>query len=714
MPRLHHPLRLLFAVGLISAGGARAADFFVSPAGSDAQPGTAASPFATLGRARAAIREVKAAGRTAEPCTVWLRGGDYPVAESFVLTAADSGSAAAPVTYRNVAGEIVRLRGGTPLAAGAFRPVRDPATLARLAPAARGQILELDLASTSLRHTRRYPDVFTDTGGLLEIYFNDRRLPLARFPDEGYLTMRRVLANAGGGRDANWANPTPAPLPADGRGGTFEYREEFSAEHARWQQALAHGVWLKGYWRIPWQNEALRVHAIDPLNHTVTFAKPVPGGIGSKYHRPAGSGQEQYWLLNLLEAVDRPGEWCVDFADQKLYLYPPAGFATGQLVAADNADPLVRLEGASHITLRGLQVAGGLGHGIAVKGGESNLVVGCTVRDVARYGVVFDGGKNHELRSSDLFQLGAGGVWLGGGDEQSSPRVPAGHRVINCHIHDFALVERVYAPGVNAGFTGGGGGGHHVAVGMTVAHNLIHDTPHAGILHGSWDSVFEFNEILEFCQVSNDMGGIYCYEKYQQSGNQTFRYNYIHRSAEGDGLYFDHDHRDMHVYGNIIALDSRGKRGTGFLYKIGAQAKGHPQSIDCTNNIAINCRWGFEFVSAQASHIANNVAVNCATPFAWTRIDGTKSVKGDASFASGKNLAYAEDPGFVNLAAGDLRLRSDSRIFRDLPGFTAIPFEKIGLFVDEFRPRLPSDAAASRTRAGRANTALGIEIEDRR
>ena len=336
------------------------------------------------------------------------------------------------------------------------------------------------------------------------------------------------------------------------------------------------------------------------------------------------------------------------------------------------------------------------------------------MRDVARYGVVFDGGKNHELRSCDLFQLGAGGVWLGGGDEQSSPRVPAGHRVINCHIHDFALVERVYAPGVNAGFTGGGGGGHHVAVGMTVAHNLIHDAPHAGILHGSWDSVFEFNEILEYCQVSNDMGGIYCYEKYEQSGNQTFRYNYIHRSAEGDGLYFDNDHRDMHVTGNIIALDSRGKRGTGFLFKIGSQAKGHPQSIDCTNNIAINCRWGFEFVSAQASRIENNVAVNCATPFAWTRIDGAKSVKGDASFASGKNLGYAEDPGFVNLAAGDLRLRPDSRIFKALPGFTAIPFEKIGLFTDEFRPRLPTDVEAGRVRAAPTAAALGTEIEDRR
>ena len=30
-----------------------------------------------------------------------------------------------------------------------------------------------------------------------------------------------------------------------------------------------------------------------------------PDGIGSKYHRPDGSGEEIYWVMNLLEAVDQ-------------------------------------------------------------------------------------------------------------------------------------------------------------------------------------------------------------------------------------------------------------------------------------------------------------------------------------------------------------------------------------------------------------------------
>jgi hypothetical protein len=208
------------------------------------------------------------------------------------------------------------------------------------------------------------------------------------------------------------------------------------------------------------------------------------------------------------------------------------------------------------------------------------------------------------------------------------------------------------------------------------------------------------------------MGAWYCYDLNSRNGNQTFRYNYVHSSAEGDGVYFDHDHRDMHIYCNIIKLDSLGKRGTGFLYKIGSQDK-FPQSIDCTNNIAINCHYGFEFVSALPSKIENNVAVDCQVPFAWEWVQGNHLVRTNDFFASGKNISYQGDPGFMNFAKGDYDLRPDSKIFKDLPGFNAIPFHEIGLFVDQYRRHLPTDAQAGRVQNGKATDALGVEIEDR-
>jgi hypothetical protein len=73
---------------------AGAAEFYVTPNGDDAGPGMAHRPFATLGRARDAIRQLKQTGPLpAGGVTVWLRAGTYPLQASFTLGPQDSGTA---------------------------------------------------------------------------------------------------------------------------------------------------------------------------------------------------------------------------------------------------------------------------------------------------------------------------------------------------------------------------------------------------------------------------------------------------------------------------------------------------------------------------------------------------------------------------------------------------------------------------------------------
>jgi hypothetical protein len=585
--------------------------------GGDSRDGSNSQPFATLERAKMAVRD--SGEKTA---TIWIGGGTYHLVKPFDLTAEDSGTPEKPAVYRAVEGETPRLSGGIALTAGDFKPVTDKASLDRVAAPARGKIVEFDLAARGVKHTGPYPDVFTDTGGIVDLICDGKRMPLLRFPNKGYMTMGKVLYTAGGPQ-GDWASQTNNQKVARGStGGIFKYREEFQRKHALWQKQLHRGVWFQGYGRVAWENPAIRVLAIDPAARTVTFAKPISNGSGNKYTRPARNGRESYWTHNLLEEIDQPGEWSVDLEDYKLYFYPPEGFQKTGAALMDRREPVVSLNGASHVTLCGLSIESNLGDGIRVTGGEGDLIAGCVVRNTDKYAVVLDGGKNHSVVSCDLYHLGAGGVWLGGGDEKSIPSVPAGHRVVNNHIHHFAEIERVYAPGVNCGFTGGGGGGHHTAVGMLVAHNLIHDTPHGGVLFGSMDSVFEYNEIFSYCLVSNDLGAFYSFDRYPQHfGGHTFRYNLMHSSAIGDGIYFDFDHSNMKLYGNIACLGSTSKRGTGFLYKKGEFEKS-PQDIECWNNIAINCNTGFEFVSIlpNKGRIDNNIVVNCRTPIDWREI----------------------------------------------------------------------------------------------
>ena len=59
---------LVFFAILLSVARAEAADYYVSPTGSDSNAGSMAAPFATLQKGN----DVAAAGDT-----VWLRGGTY-------------------------------------------------------------------------------------------------------------------------------------------------------------------------------------------------------------------------------------------------------------------------------------------------------------------------------------------------------------------------------------------------------------------------------------------------------------------------------------------------------------------------------------------------------------------------------------------------------------------------------------------------------------
>ena len=63
----------LFCCALPAVGGP--IQFFVSPKGSDKNPGSAAKPFASLERARSAVRDARKSPR--EPVSVTLLGGDY-------------------------------------------------------------------------------------------------------------------------------------------------------------------------------------------------------------------------------------------------------------------------------------------------------------------------------------------------------------------------------------------------------------------------------------------------------------------------------------------------------------------------------------------------------------------------------------------------------------------------------------------------------------
>jgi len=692
--------------------------YYVATNGSDSNAGSIGAPFLTLEGARNGIR---ANGLPAGGVTVYLRGGTYFRTNTFLLTNLDSGTMNSPVIYAGYPGETAVVSAGKPIPASSFGALNSSQTN-RVPPGVNPtNILELDLASAGITHRGPFPSHFgtwvttniygasgssgSASGGICDLFYNDQRMWLSRYPSHAssndnvnttYMLMDGV-ATAGPGSTNYLNNPglyTNSLGQTIAVGCAFHYYSSNATEVARWQSALTNGgAWVSGFWRVDWQYDALQVLGLDLDNQVIeiTNKASAQGGIGSKYAQPLGSLAERWWVMNLLEDMNQPGEWAVDFNRGKIYFYAPAPLTNGNVVLSDFALPIVQLTQTTNVIFQSLVLEDGLGEGIVIGTNcQDNLIAGCTLQNMNNYSVDINGGYTNGVVDCRLQNLAGGGVLLHGGNAGTSPHTPACDFVVNNIITNSGVIARVYNTPIDVGGNGAGSTGTNV-VGMRIAHNYMTVMPHLAVLHGTtWDSIIEYNNLYNYGQISSGLGGVYGYTYFVSSGNNCFRYNFLHDSPQEDGITFDQDHRQDHVYCNIVDLNAATTgEHVGLGTETGSQAKtGEQQWLDHYNNLGLYANHGFDVVSPTGSVIEENAMINCLVPYTWEQVVvGTYSNTFVASSASvlqsGPNLIYTNDPGFVKFANEDFRLVPTAQIYTDMPNFVQLPFEMMGLYNDE-------------------------------
>ena len=694
---------------------AGALTFYVATDGSDDNAGTIGEPFETLERARDAVR---ALGRPLPEggVTVFVRGGTYRRTATFNLTAADSGTEGAPVVYRAYGTEAPVFTTARIVPATGFTAL-DAAMVPRVvAGVSASNIRQLDLAALGLDHDGPFPTRFNQNrlynpyhtsqdGGIFELFFNGARVPLSRYPNDNLTDRFATTCLKMDGVTQKYSTY----LNGQAIGGQFKYKTADGARIQRWQTAAAEGqLWLQGFWRVPWEEYGMKVKTIDAAAGTFTMASgaSLSLGYGNKYFAYEGSKSEPYWALNLLEEIDQAGEWAIDFVRKRLYFWPPAAIADGSVEISDFGLPVFKLTGTSHVVLQGLQFDRTLAQGIVVSGGDNNLIAGCDFRRTGSYGVDLYYGESNGVVSCDFDDLSAGGIVVRGGDEDSSPRTPCDHFVVNNDIQNFGKVVKIYGAAIDAGFGGqsgaGGGGGHLVCVGARIAHNRIAQTHHVGILHGSYDKVFEYNDISNFCRTNGDMGGIYSFQSSAAGGYETARFNLILNKSYAWETYFPY-----HSIG-----------GTGI------QVDGMCYGSRMSGNIIEVKRYGIGISNGDSGSVFNNLIFNCGK--AATTIGGAPAVfrtnasaLGKTAFggnATGTNKTYTADPGTIGRASNDYRLKPSSTVYKDLTLFQEIPVEMIGLYKDEIRTSAPAykpviDAPAGATNITQTTATLNARLD---
>ncbi|HOW72931.1 MAG TPA: right-handed parallel beta-helix repeat-containing protein [Phycisphaerae bacterium] len=663
------------------ASRSSAETLYLAPTGNDVNPGTIDQPFATLERARNHIRQRRASGPLPDGgMTVELRSGVYQLPRPFELAAEDSGTYKAPIVYRARPGEVVRLTGGREVTG--WRQVTDSDVLKRLDAPAQNQVRQADLKALGITDFQGIGNagVYQSDPGL-ELFFQDRPMTLARYPNLGYMTIAGVL-------DADGTRKTGDVSTPDGKFVCDDPRP------ARWVGEK--GIWLHGFWVWDWADQRIPLGSVDPAAHTIGF-EPKTG------HTYAVRSGQWFCAENALPELDSPGEWYLDRDTAILYFWPPESLSSGKVVVSVVRD-LLRFKDVSNVTVRGLVIEGGRGSAVLVKGGGNVGVVGCTIRNMGNWAVKVHGGARHGVVGCDIYQTGQGGIHLEGGDRKTL--TPAGHYADNNHIHHTALWDPVYQQAITV-----------FGVGNRATHNLIHHVPHVAIGFTGNDQTIEYNEIHNAVFQSNDAGAVYTSppdETWSMRGHKI-RYNYLHNihGFKGKGclgVYLDDCFSSADISSNI------------FFDVATAILIGGGRDNIMTNNMFINCGQAFS-IDARGLGWAKGVGepatrelteLNYKQPPWSVRYPELLNILDDEPLAPKGNVVarsicwggkwgstepnarpYAKfennlidaDPGFVGKPPADFRLAEDSPA-RKL-GFIPIPFEKIGVYKSDDRASWP-------------------------
>jgi len=657
--------------------GASADTLYVAVTGDDTNPGTQDRPFATIERARDEIRKLKTAGSLPPGgVTVEVAGGAYELKQPLGLTAQDSGAPDAPVVYRARDRQPVRLVGGRVVTG--WRPVQDAAVLARLTPEGRDRVVQADLRALGITDFGQMSGGFGQQGGPgLELFFQDRPMTLARWPNEGFIKIVDIRG--------------PTPVDVRGTKGCAEGIFVYDGDRPnRWVGEP--DAWVLGYWFWDWAEQRHKIAALDPATRTLTVAKP--------YHGYGYRKGQWFYGFNILAELDAPGEWYLDRQSGLLYFWPPAEIARGQAVVSV-LPTLLTLSDTSYVTFRGFTFEAARGTAITIRGGEQNRLVGCTLRNLGSWAVQVSGGQRHTVVGCDVYATGDGAINLDGGDRRTLK--PAGHVAENNYLHDWSRWNRMYRPALM--LTG---------VGQRAAHNLIAHSPHTAIGFGGNDHLIEFNEIHDVCTESNDAGAIYAGRNWTMRGT-VIRHNYLHhiQGFEGRGcvgVYLDDQFSGTEVLGNVFHKVSRAAMIGG--------------GRDCTiaNNIFVDCvpathvdARGLGWAASGFDGLKKGLQeVPCTDPPWSTRYPPLVRILDDEPMAPKGNVIARnvcvggrwgdfegkakplvtfqdnlldQDPKFVDAEHQNFQLQDDSPALR--LGFQRIPLDKIGPYASDERASWP-------------------------
>jgi len=374
-PQTRWLVSLLLSTGVLYAAPAQ---LYVAPDGSDARNGARLEgrgpdgPLATLERAREILRTRRAAGELSEGAFVDLRKGTYRLDRPVEFGPQDSGTAAAPIIYRRHGKEEVAIKGSR-LVVG-WRPYQ------------RG-IWQAPLAGTPFIKS-----------GVADLFFRGKRQPRSRVPNVdpkhprsgGFLYVDGVV------------EPESKSL--------FHYNPDRLKPEA-WAHPSSARVTVWSW--LNWNLNRVTIKRIDTEKHIIEMA----GNAGYKLIRG-----NRFYIDNVFEELDAPGEWFYDRQTQTLYFLPPDGESPEGKASLALSAGLIVVKGnrkagefAAHLQFRGFALSETQGSAVVLDAAAHCKVTACTIANTGGVGVYLTGSAHHNrVAGCDIHHCRTQGIVLNG------------------------------------------------------------------------------------------------------------------------------------------------------------------------------------------------------------------------------------------------------------------------------------------------------------
>ncbi len=536
--------------------------FYVAVNGDDNNPGTLDLPLKTISKAMEKVLEVTALNSEVQP-TIYLRKGEYSVDETIVLD-----SQYTDITFSNYKNEKVSINAGYSLGTGELASASDLGGKLPEDLIEDKKIYKWDISA--------YKELFSEEKirdydrNNTELVDGDELQTVARWPEEGYAYTGKII---GATCDAtSFEFVTSAPV------------SEMTLDNA----------YSRGYFSREYRLTAGKISKGDLANTVKIDVETVNESEESI------NTNRRYYLYNIPEELDSPGEYYIDYDEGFLYYYPKNS-DNMNLQLTGLRDGIFNIQqDCDNVTFKGIEFKNTRGNFIKGSNCDYITIEDCVFKNSGGRGVYINNTYNTNIKKSGFYNIGDSAVELIGGDQVSLSN--SNSNIQNCYFENGGRISGTYAPFIQLGEVK-----DDISIGINVENNYFYNHKHSAIIFEGNDFIIKNNIFDSCCTETQDAGVIY------SRANPTYRGNKITNNI----------FRNLKSY-----ITDKEKTNMFAVY-----ADDLLPDLDITENVFYNCEEVINLGGGQSHNFSNNLVYDCIRlgtyKERWNQEEELKKLKDD-------------------------------------------------------------------------------------